>query len=160
MTVKELIVPVQERLEQLGPSNRRALGLLALLAVASILWLGAVSPVLAWRSAAVERFEYAVQVYGQLNELAPLAMAVGTSETRPGGDLITEVRRQANRYGLSVQSFEPNNNALRLNLGEVAYSKLVQFIVGVTEQGLLIQQLTIETTDEPGLVVVKATVAA
>lgn len=159
MTVKELIQSAQEWLEQLGSSSRRALGVLTVMAGALILWQGVISPVLAWRSAAIERFGYAEQVYGQLTELAPHAVAMDTSEPQQGGDLSAEIRRQANRYGLSIQRFEPNNDALRLNLGDLAYSKLVQFVAAVTEQGLIIQQLTIAGTGEPGLVEVRATVA-
>lgn len=150
------LAPARARLDQLSERDRRALSVLSLLAGVLLLWFALIAPVLEWRAAAAEELASARETYTSLVTKAPRALSGSATATTSTASLNTELRRQANRYGLSIQSFEPDGDALRVRISEGRYSKVVQWLAALSAQGFVTEQLTLEGRNDPGLVSVLA----
>lgn len=100
----------------------------------------------------------AEDVFNELTALAPQALAVGGSggELDPNA-LNSEVRRQAARYGVDIQRFEPDGDFLRVWLEDARYPSVVQWLGGLEALGITHSELTMDDRPSPGFVNVRIT---
>lgn len=150
--------PLTTRWESLPTRDRRALSVLLLTAGLLVLWFGIINPTLAWRESTQADLRAAEETYRQLVERAPLAMATTANTASPsaGGSLNAEVRNQANRFGVVIQSFEPDGEQIRVRVDSVRFSSLMRWLGALEGRGINAAQLTLEATDRAGQVSVQA----
>ncbi|WP_028669922.1 type II secretion system protein GspM [Saccharospirillum impatiens] len=151
--------PLTLRWQGLPTRDRRALSLLLITAGLLVLWLGIINPTLSWRESTRSDLRAAEETFRQLVERAPLAMASsGSSAQAPtaGGSLNAEVRNQANRFGVVIQSFEPDGEQIRVRVDTVRFTNLMRWLGALEARGIDAAQLTLEATDRAGQVSVQA----
>ena len=151
--------PLMMRWQGLPTRDRRALSVLLVTAGLLVLWFGIINPTLAWRESTQADLRAAEETYRQLVERAPLALATtGSASTSPaaGGSLNAEVRSQANRLGVVIQSFEPDGEQIRVRVDNVRFSNLMRWLGALEGRGVMAAQLTLEATDRAGQVSVQA----
>jgi type II secretory pathway component PulM len=154
-----LLESVSQRWLSLPDRDRRALTVLLASISLLVLWFGIISPTLQWRESTRAELAAAESIYQQLVERAPLALAVGrqSSGTAVGGDsLNAEVRNQANRHGVAIQSFEPDGDQLRVRVANVSFDNVTRWLGALENQSVRAVQLTLEATDRAGQVSVQA----
>lgn len=151
--------PLTMRWQGLPTRDRRALSILLVTAGLLILWFGMINPTLAWRESTQSDLRAAEETYRQLVERAPLAMATAVSDSASpvaGGSLNAEVRNQANRFGVVIQSFEPDGEQIRVRVDSVRFTNLMRWLGALEARGIDTAQLTLEATDRAGQVSVQA----
>lgn len=149
--------PLNARWQQLGRREQLALRILAVLVTLLAVWLVLIQPIRQWRLDAQQQLNSAQATYQSLLQKAPQAMSSGLVVANTSSDsLNTELRRQANRFGLTIQGFEPDGNLLRVRLDDARYSQVVQWLAALQAQGVVIDQLTLNGRDQPGRVQVMA----
>lgn len=161
MTVQNatLLEPLTTRWQGLPTRDRRALSVLLVTAGLLVLWFGIINPTLAWRESTQSDLRAAEETYRQLVERAPLAMATAASDSASpaaGGSLNAEVRNQANRFGVVIQSFEPDGEQIRVRVDSVRFTNLMRWLGALEARGIDTAQLTLEATDRAGQVSVQA----
>ncbi|GGX52045.1 type II secretion system protein GspM [Saccharospirillum salsuginis] len=152
-----LFQPLIDRVNGLPQRDRRALIVLVISTALLLVWFALIQPVRQWQASANSELEAARDTYQELVAKAPEAMAGGAQNG--GGDtasLNTELRRQANRFGLSIQSFEPDGDLLRVRIDEAQYGPVVQWLAALESAGVSTDQVTLEARSEPGLISVRA----
>ncbi|PTY36611.1 hypothetical protein BGP77_04765 [Saccharospirillum sp. MSK14-1] len=155
--ILQTLESLNTRWQQLGQREQQALRLLAIVVGLLAMWLLLIQPVYQWRQQASQQLENAQSTYQQLLQKAPLALASGSATSATSNaSLNTELRQQANRFGLSIQGFEPDGDWLRVRLDEARYSQVVQWLAALQAQGVVVDQLTLNGRDRPGRVQVIA----
>lgn len=155
--IAQWLQPLNGRWQQLGQREQQALRLLAVVVGLLALWLLLIQPIQQWRQQASQELANAQSTYQQLLQKAPQALASGAATTNVSSDsLNTELRRQANRFGLSIQGFEPDGDLLRVRLDDARYSQVIQWLAALQAQGVMVDQLTLNGRDRPGRVQVIA----
>lgn len=151
--------PLAVRWQGLPSRDRRALTLLLVTGILLLLWFGIISPTQNWRDANRSDLQAAQDTFRQLVERAPLAMvSAGAPAQGVAGDgsLNAAVRNQANRFGVDIQSFEPDGEQIRLRVDSVRFTNLMRWIGALEAQGVMVAQLTLEATERAGQVSVQA----
>lgn len=152
--------PLTMRWQGLPTRDRRAISVLLVTVGVLVLWFGIVNPTLAWRESTQADLRAAEETYRQLVERAPLALSTATSNTQSpvagGGSLNAVVRNQANRFGVVIQSFEPDGEQIRVRVDSVRFASLMRWLGALEAQGIDAAQLTLEATDRAGQVSVQA----
>jgi len=69
----------------------------------------------------------------------------------------SEVRRQAARYGVEIQRFEPDGEHLKVWLDDARYPSVIQWLGGLEALGISHLELTMENRSKPGFVSVRVT---
>lgn len=149
--------PLADRWEGLPTRDRRALA--ALLVTGSLLlaWFGVITPVSQMRADSAAELDAAQDTYQTLVNKAPKAMASGSNAGASStASLNTELRRQANRFGLAIQSFEPDGNLLRVRIDDTRYSSIVRWLGALEAEGIVTEQLSMDARSDPGKVSVRA----
>ncbi|MFG1496453.1 type II secretion system protein M [Saccharospirillum sp. HFRX-1] len=155
--IAQWLQPLNGRWQQLGQREQQALRLLAVVVGLLAVWLLLIQPLQQWRQQASQELANAQSTYQQLLQKAPQALASGASTANtPSDSLNTELRRQANRFGLSIQGFEPDGDLLRVRLDDARYSQVIQWLAALQAQGVMVDQLTLNGRDRPGRVQVIA----
>ena len=152
-----LFQPLIDRVNGLPQRDRRALIVLVIGTALLLVWFALIQPVHQWRIEANSELEAARDTYQELVAKAPKAMTGGSRNG--AGDtasLNTELRRQANRFGLSIQSFEPDGDLLRVRIDEARYGPVVQWLAALESAGVSTGQVTLEARSKPGLISVRA----
>lgn len=149
--------PLNQRWQQLSRREQQGLQLMSAVVALLLLWLLLIQPVLQWRTQAENQLETAQSTYQALVQKAPQAMRGGSLATNTStASLNTELRQQANRFGLTIQGFEPDGDLLRVRLDDARYSQVVQWLAALQRQGVVVDQLTLNGRDQPGRVQVLA----
>lgn len=151
--------PLMTRWQGLPDRDRRALSVLLVTGALLVLWFGIVNPTLNWRESTRSDLRAAEETYRQLVERSPLAMATPGSSTQAsvaGGSLNAEVRNQANRFGVVIQSFEPDGQQIRVRVDRVRFTNLMRWLGALEARDITAAQLTLEATDRAGQVSVQA----
>ncbi|WP_108127135.1 type II secretion system protein GspM [Saccharospirillum mangrovi] len=149
--------PLNARWQQLGQREQLALRVLAMVVALLAFWLLLIQPIRHWQQNADQQLSNAQATYQSLLQKAPQAMSSGLVAANPSSDsLNTELRRQANRFGLTIQGFEPDGDLLRVRLDDARYSQVVQWLAALQAQGVTVDQLTLNGRDQPGRVQVLA----
>ena len=148
------------RLKWAAYSRRDQRSLLALMValLLAILIFGITLPVLKANKQLNKDLENAQGVYRELLSLAP--QALGNSREDPTfdtGSLNSEVRRQAARFGVDIQRFEPDGTLLKVWLEDVRYPAVIQWLGGLTALGIGHTELTLEDGPKSGFVSVRVT---
>lgn len=155
--MEQWLQPLHSRWQQLGRGEQRALRLLSVVIGLLAIWLLLIAPIQQWRQDARQELANAQSTYQQLLQKAPQALNSSVATVSTGGDsLNTELRRQANRFGLSIQGFEPDGDLLRVRLDDARYSQVIQWLAALQAQGVMVDQLTLNGRDRPGRVQVLA----
>lgn len=153
----QYLQPQIDRWNSLPQRDQRALTVLSISVVLLLVWFGLIQPLHQWRTEAGAELDAAEETYRELIAKAPEAMPSGASSS--GGQaasMNTELRRQANRFGLSIQSFEPDGDLLRVRIEEARYGPVVQWLAALEDVGITTDQLTLEARNDPGLIDVRA----
>lgn len=150
--------PVSDRWEGLPTRDRRALSVLLVAGALLLIWFGVINPVRSWRAESAAQLEAAQATYQTLISKAPQAMAAGSNGAASSNpaSLNTEMRRQANRFGLAIQSFEPDGNLLRVRIDKARYANVVRWLAALEAQGIVTEQMNMSARDQSGLVSVQA----
>lgn len=151
------------RLKWAGYSRRdqRSLAALTVALVLASLIFGITMPVLKANKQLRSDLANAQSVYNELLNLAP--QALNNSREDPSfdaGSLNSEVRRQAARFGVDIQRFEPDGNLLKVWLEDVRYPAVIQWLGGLTTLGIGHTELTLEDRPKSGFVSVRVTLGA
>lgn len=154
-----LLEPLAMRWQGLPTRDRRALSVLLVTGALLVLWFGIINPTLNWRESTRSDLRAAEETFRQLVERAPLAMASAENNAQgpaTGGSLNAEVRNQANRFGVVIQSFEPDGDQIRVRVDSVRFTNLMRWLGALEARGIDAPQLTLESTDRAGQVSVRA----
>lgn len=155
--IEQTLQPLAVRWRQLGAREQLALRWLGVVVGVLAVWLLLIRPVYSWRQNAQQELDAARSTYQTLLQKAPLALSAGQTNTVDSPDsLNTELRRQANRFGLTIQGFEPDGDLLRVRLDDARYSQVIQWLAALQGQGVVVDQLTLSGRDRPGRVQVLA----
>lgn len=156
LDMSAVLQPLTDRWDGLPTRDRRALAVLMVSAGLLLVWFGVINPVATWRAEAAAELETAEETYQTLVTRAPEAMATASAGTASGTtNLNTELRRQANRFGLSIQSFEPDGDLLRVRIDEARGSNVMRWLAALESTGIVTEQITLEARDQPGLISVR-----
>lgn len=156
-----ILDPWKERWQSLSRRDRQAALLLAVSVTVSIVIFGIVMPIHTTSQTLERELAAATNTYDELVSLAPKAMG---NQTAAGGELNvnsinSEVRRQAARYGVEVQRFEPDQDRLKVWLEDARYPSVIQWLGGLETIGITHVELTLDDRPNPGLVNVRVTFA-
>lgn len=158
--VSNYLTKLSERWDQLTERDKKAALLLIVSIAGAILIFGLILPVSNAHQNAINELQNAEETYQELLSIAPLAMANGQSgQAFSISSLNSEIRRQAVRYGLSIQRFEPQGDNLRVWLEEARYPSVVKWLAGLESMGITQAELTLENENKPGFVSVRVTFA-
>ncbi len=153
-----LLEPIREKWMTLGKRDQNSVLALAVALVLAIVVFGIITPIRQSGLSLRTDLDSAQQVYNELVTLAPQAMATGGStNTFNASSINTEVRRQAARYGIEIQRFEPDGDFLKVWLDEARYPSVVQWLGGLETIGIGHTELTMEDRPKPGFVSVRVT---
>jgi type II secretory pathway component PulM len=158
---ENLFEPLRNKWATYSQRDQRSLSALMVALVLAILIFGITLPVLKANKQLHNELENAQDVYNELLSLAPLAL-INSSEdsTFDTSSLNSEVRRQAARFGVDIQRFEPDGNSLKVWLEDVRYPAVIQWLGGLTSRGIGHSELTLEDRPKAGFVSVRVTLGA
>jgi general secretion pathway protein M len=163
-----LVGKLTAQYDQLPRRDQQALIVLGVAVFLGILYFAVWSPVAAYHDRAVSKRENAEQLLAWLDSnrssLRSLSGASGQSSNpvdKPvdGRALMALVTRSAGESGLALQRFEPSGeDAIRVWLEQVPFSNVAGWLETLnTENGVEIDQASMDRQDEPGLVSVRLT---
>lgn len=162
--MSDLKAQIQETWISLSPRDRKAAALLAASLTIAIVIFGLILPLSSTVESSRSELVRAEETLRSLSSLAPDALALsrqGLSDSVDSSvDINTEVRRQAARYGVTLQRFEPDSDRLKVWLEDVRYPAVVQWIGSLEAQGISAVELTLEDRPNPGLVNARVTFGA
>lgn len=149
--------PLIDRWNNMPQRDRRALAVLLVSSALLLLWFALISPLNSWQAESKNELAAARETFQTLTSHAPEAIAAGSgNRVTNTASLNTELRRQANRFGLSIQSFEPDGDLLRVRIDEARYGPVVRWLAAMESAGVITDQLTLEARNKPGLISVRA----
>ncbi|MCH8532381.1 MAG: type II secretion system protein M [Saccharospirillum sp.] len=136
----------------LGERDRRALSVLIPIVILLLLWFGLIAPLQQRHTLAQSQLNAAQNTFQEVVAKAP--QLVGQPNTAVAGstNLNTDLRRHANRLGISIVGLEPDGDLLRVRIDEARYSQLVRWLAVLEQEGILADQVTLEARNRPGLV--------
>ncbi len=146
--------------DHLSHRDRRALQIMIAALTVAVLYLAVWRPIVDFRNQGYERMQDAREriawISAREQDLERIAQS---RESGQGGslgdaDLLKTVTDSADRSGLPLQRFEPSgDDAMRLWLEAVPFTELTQWLAHLqSEYGLVVDQASLDRTDEPGLV--------
>ncbi|MHA7878260.1 MAG: type II secretion system protein GspM [Saccharospirillum sp.] len=142
-----------ERWALMGERDRRALAVLIPVTVLVLLWLGLVQPLLQRHQRADAQLAAAQSTYQELLAKAPQLMGqINVSAAPDSGNLNTDLRRHANRLGISIVGLEPDGDLLQVRIDEARYSQLMRWLAILEQEGSRADQVTLEARNRPGVV--------
>ncbi|EAR09726.1 type II secretion system protein GspM [Reinekea blandensis] len=150
--------PLREKWLSLSRRDQQAARLLGISLLIAIIVFGLIVPLASWRQDLQRELANAQQTLQELTALAPQAMAVtgGATELNPS-IMNSEIRRQAARYGIEIQRFEPDGELLRVWLDDARYPSVVQWLGGLENMGIGHTELALDDRPNPGFVNVRVT---
>jgi general secretion pathway protein M len=153
--------------DQLPARDQKALALMAVALLLGLLYFAVWRPVNAFHQEAVANHERARALVAWMedNRAAIRGLAENRGDAPAAGRingsraLMSTVTSSANSAGITLQRFEPSgDDAIRLWLEDVPFSQLAAWLEGLTsEQGLLIDQASLDRSDKPGRVSARLT---
>lgn len=145
-----------ERWAVLGARDRASLMLLGAALAIAVLLFGVIGPLSLWQQRAAAALASAQAVHQEIRSLAPVALALGGApQSFDANRLNSEVRRQAARYGLVIQRFEPDGQGLKVWLENARYPNTVQWLGALESVGIGHIELALDKRPLPGLVNVR-----
>lgn len=155
-----LLEPMKEKWQSLSRRDRQAAMLLILAITASVAIFAIIMPIQSTSRSIERELETVTGIYEELTSLAPRAMGNQSSGTELNVNSInSEVRRQAARYGVEIQRFEPDQDRLKVWLEDARYPSVIQWLGGLETIGITHIELTLDDRPNPGLVNVRVTFA-
>lgn len=156
--MNELVENLNEKWSSLTKRDQQASLLLAISLVLAIIIFALIVPINTARADADKALLSAQKTYNELVALAPKAMAAKQGVTQVDANSInSEVRRQAARFGLEVQRFEPEGQNLKVWLEDSRYPSVVNWLGSLENAGIKSSELTLEDRPKSGFVSVRAT---
>lgn len=163
-----LIGKLTAQYDQLPRRDQQALMVLGIAIFLGILYFAIWQPAEAYHDQGVSKRENAQQLLAWLNSnrdsLDRLSGVAGQSSAavdkpRDGRALMALVTRTAGESGLSLQRFEPTGeNAIRVWLEKAPFSEVAGWLETLSvENGVEIEQASMDRQSEPGLVSVRLT---
>ena len=155
---ESILEPTREKWLALSKRDQNALMVLSIALSFSVVIFGVIFPVINNQAKLQSEFDNAQSVYTELLSLAPSALASnGTTQNFDASSINTEVRRQAARYGLEIQRFEPDGALFKVWLEDARYPSVVQWLGGLETIGISHREITMEDRPKPGFVSVRVT---
>lgn len=147
-----------EQWEKLSARDQLAMKCLAAAVAVSVLFFGIFLPIRNAHSGALAALNQAETVYDELLILAPQALGNSSSVSAVDpASINSEVRRQAARFGVTIQRFEPDGDRLQIWVEEVRYPAVIQWLGSLEDSGIIHAELTLEDTSNPGFVSARVT---
>lgn len=156
---ERLLEPLQSKWDSLSARDQKA-GVWLIIALAvSIILFGIIIPLNQRTNDLRQSLNSAENIYDELLMLAPQAMANsgGQAASMNVNSLNSEIRRQAARYGVEIQRFEPDGQALRVWLEDARYPSVVQWLGALEMFGIVHLDLTLEDRPRAGFVSARVT---
>ena len=146
--------------DHLSHRDRRALQIMIAAFAVAVLYLAVWRPIIDFRNEGYERMQDARErvtwISSREQDLERIAQSRegGQGGSLGDSDLLKTVTDSADRSGLPLQRFEPSgDDAMRLWLEAVPFTELTQWLAHLrSEYGLVVDQASLDRTDEPGLV--------
>jgi len=156
-----LLEPLRLKWAANSRRDQQSLAALIVALVLAVLIFGVSLPLLNKNQELNSDLQNAQRIYSELLNLAPLALnnSDATISFEPSA-LNSEVRRQAARFGVEIQRFEPDGALLKVWLEDVRYPAVVQWLGGLTALGIVHTELTLEDRPKSGFVSVRVTLGA
>lgn len=152
------LTPLQEKWASLSRRDQQAARLLIAALILAIIVFGIIVPVSGTRNDLQQELASAERTLQELTSLAPQALAVaGGSPELNAGLMNSEIRRQAARFGIEIQRFEPDGELLRIWLEDARYPSVVQWLGGLERMGIQHTELALDDRPNPGFVNVRVT---
>lgn len=136
----------------LGERDRRALSVLIPIVILLLLWFGIIAPLQQRHTLAQSQLNAAQNTFQEVVAKAPRLVGQPNTAVAGSTNLNTELRRHANRLGITIVGLEPDGDLLRVRIDEARYSQLVRWLAVLEQEGILADQLTLEARNRPGLV--------
>jgi len=153
-----ILDPVKVKWATLSQRDQKAMLILSVALAASIIVFGIAMPIASKSNQVNAELSSAQDIYNDLVSLAPKALASGSSSANLNTNSInSEVRRQAARYGVEIQRFEPDGEHLKVWLDDARYPSVIQWLGGLEALGISHLELTMENRSKPGFVSVRVT---
>ena len=156
-----LLEPLRLKWAAYSRRDQQSLAALIVALVLAVLIFGISLPVLNKNQELNTDLQNAQRVYSELLNLAP--MALNNSSATPSFEasaVNSEVRRQAARFGVEIQRFEPDGALLKVWLEDVRYPAVIQWLGGLTALGIGHTELTLEDRPKSGFVSIRVTLGA
>lgn len=136
----------------LNERDRRALTVLIPVVILLVVWFGLIQPLQQRHALAQNQLNAAQHTFQEVVAKAPLLVGQASTTVTGSANLNTDLRRHANRLGISIVGLEPDGDLLRVRIDEARYSQLVRWLAVLEQEGILADQLTLEARNRPGLV--------
>lgn len=153
-----ILSPIQEKWLTLSKRDQQASIALIVAMVIALVVFGVILPLQSSKTDTLQRLSAAQNTYTELVTLAPSAMANSSgTQSFDVNSINSEVRRQAARYGLELQRFEPDGERLKVWLEDARYPSVIQWLGGLEMMGITQTELTLDNRPKPGFVNVRVT---
>lgn len=150
--------PLQERWISLSKRDQQAAIALTVATLLAIVIFGVISPMMSATENSQRELNNAQNVYNELKSLAPNALsATGGAQSFDANAINSEVRRQAARYGVVIQRFEPSGSDLKVWVEDARYPNVIQWLGGLESIGVTHSELALDNRPQPGFVNVRVT---
>lgn len=142
----------------LGARDQKALFVGGIVLLVTLAFFVIFIPVANKKQALETELSNAQQVYNELIVLAPNALAKkGNPTSVNASSMNTAIRKQAARYGLEIQRFEPDSNNLKVWLEDMPYSSTIQWLSALETLGITHSELSLVNRSSLGLVSTRVT---
>lgn len=150
--------PLSERWLALTKRDQQAVIALSISSIVAVVVFGILLPISGASSKAEQDLKNAQSVYQELLSLAPSALAEsGGGQAFNANAINSEVRRQAARYGVVIQRFEPSGSDIKVWVEDARYPNVVQWIGGLESIGVTHSELAMDNRPKPGFVNARVT---
>lgn len=155
-TLNATLEKLKDRYAQLEPGDRIALSALGLFFSLLFIYLALLSPMYSYHadSMAARDRQLSLIQYMRASEKQARSAKTETRSTGSGQSLLTQISRIAEQIGIKPNRLQPEgSDAVSVWFDSVAFSDLVKMLNQVQSQrGIVVQQISIDKEDQPGLV--------
>lgn len=150
-----LIENIKENWHERPLSEKRILGVIAVVVIISLFYLLVFDPIVSWRAQEQKRFSANQRVYSQVARLVDRFEKQQASPENEKDGLASIIDTSLQENGLAMRGFQPGkNNDARLRLNDVAYEPLAQWLYDLEYRyNIAIEELSISQAKTQGLLV-------
>ena len=148
--------PASRWLAERSRRERLLLGVLAGVAVVTLLYMLVWQPLAAARARAVADLRSYTMLSARLRAAGPEVARIAATRRTSAATVITD---SAARAGLTIRRLEPQGDRTQVTFEDVPFDKVVEWLAGLQrDAGLSVAVLRVDRRPAPGIVNVQATV--
>ncbi|MBE0484233.1 MAG: type II secretion system protein M [Bacterioplanes sp.] len=149
-----LIQSYRERYRALSTMEQRVVHIAITLLLFLLVYGLLIAPLWQKQQQADESLQRALATY---NLIADNAHRFGGASTQAQAPLLSTVTQRARLQGVPLSRYEQDGRGLRIWIDRTPFDEAITLLEGLQQSGIQISQVTIDRTDSPGRVNIRAT---